>query len=393
MNRFISEKMSRIRHSGIKRVLDKANQLEASGREIIYLLIGRPDFDTPSLIKQAAKQALDDGHVHYTPVLGIEELRQAIALDLRDRLGVHADPEKEIMVTAGSTGAIMAALMTILDPGDEIAIPDPMYLFYPDWGEFFGAKSRVFPLTAEEGYQISRSALERCLTPKTKAVFINSPHNPTGSVLNRESLEIVAQVAQEKDLMVISDEIYDMIVFSPSKHISIASLDGMRERTLLANSFSKGFAMDGWRIGYLVGPAALVEEITKAQLRTIVTATSFVQYGAVAALKHMDELFQPMMEEYRKRRDFVLDLIDSAPNLSCTPPQGTFYTWMEIRTQRDMDSWALADFLLEEAGVAVTPGEVFSPNARKFVRISFCSPMKQIEEGLTGISKALSRLG
>ena len=392
MNRFISEKMARIQHSGIKTILDQAQELEQSGREIIHLLIGRSDFDTPGYIKEAAKKALDDGFVHYTPTTGIPELREAIAEDLENRVGIKADPAKEIIVTAGSTSAIMTALMTVLDPGDEIIIPEPMYLFYPDWGEFLGAKAVALPMSQESGYQITESALRECLTPNSKVIFLNSPHNPTGAILDNDSLNAVAKVAKERDLFVISDEIYDMIVFEPYKHVSIASLEGMKERTLIANSFSKGFAMDGWRVGYLVGPSAIIDEIVKSQLRTIVCATSFAQYGALEALRRSREAVDEMMEEYTKRKNHVVDMIRSCPKMSCFEPQGTFYVWCRIPGPESRDSWDIAKYLLKEAGVAVTPGEVFDPKAREWIRLSFSNTFDAIRTGMDRLVEAVTTL-
>ena len=392
MNRFVSEKMARIRHSGIKTVLDQAQDLEKSGRDIIYLLIGRSDFDTPGYIKEAAKKALDDGYVHYTTTTGIPELREAIAEDLRNRVGVEADPASEIVVTAGSTSAIMTAFMTVLNPGDEIIIPEPMYLFYPDWGEFFGAKAVALPLSMENDYQITESALRERLTPNSKIILLNSPHNPTGAVFNTDSLKAVAKVAKEKDLIVISDEIYDMVVFEPYEHISIASLEGMKERTLLVNSFSKGFAMDGWRVGYLVGPSAIMSEIIKSQLRSIVCATSFAQYGALEALRCSREAVAEMMEEYTKRKNHVVDMIRSCSKMSCFAPQGTFYVWCRIPGPDSRNSWDIAQYLLTEAGVAVTPGEVFDPKAREWIRLSFSNSFEAIRTGMNRLVDAVTAL-
>ena len=275
MNRFAAGRMRRIEQSGIRRMLEKAMALERSGREVIHMEIGRTDFDTPAVVKEAAKRALDEGFVHYTSSMGMLELRQAIAKKLWEENGIEVNPEKEVLVTAGASEAVMITVLTVLEPGDEILIPEPMYLFYLDLGEYAGARTVPLPLSPAEGFQITREKLERRLTGKTKAILLNSPHNPTGHVLSLQSLQAVAEIARERDLLVISDEIYEKIIYEPHRHDSIASLPGMKERTVTINSFSKSHAMDGWRIGYLAAPADLVWELEKGQQHFIINPTVF----------------------------------------------------------------------------------------------------------------------
>jgi aminotransferase len=390
-SRFAASKMARIRQSGIRRVAEKAWKMEAAGEKVIHFEIGRTDFDTPAPIKEAAIRAMNEGFVHYTGSMGVPSLRQAIAADLRDRMGLEVDPEKEILVTTGSSTAIMTSLMSVLAPDDELLVPEPMYLFYVDWGEFFGAKTVPVPLRPEDGYQISRDALERCVTPRSKVFVLNSPHNPTGAVLNRASLEAIAQVAQEKDLLILADESYDRLVYEPARHISIATLPGMRERTLLIHSFSKSFAMDGWRLGYVVGPADLIWEIDKAQQHTVINATSFVQIGGVVAVKEGDALVRPMLEEYKARRALALEILSAAPGLSCFEPQGAFYLWIRTGLE-NRDGWELAEIILDRARVAVTPGETFGPSGKGFVRVSYSTSRENLRSGLSSMIEVINGL-
>lgn len=391
MNRFAAKKMERIKQSGIRWVAEKARNLEASGREVIHLEIGRTDFDTPAPIKEAAKKALDKGLVHYTPTFGHLELRKAISEKLLRENKIEANPKNEILVTAGGTEAIMITLMTVLEPGDEIIIPEPMYLFYMDWGEFLGAKTVPLPLSSEDCYQISRERLEGSLTERTKAIIINSPHNPTGSVLELSSLQAVAEVAQERDLLVISDEVYGKIIYEPFQHVSIASLPGMKERTITIDSFSKSHAMDGWRVGYLAGPAELLWEIDKAHQHTLLSPTTFAQMGALEALKLGDEIVRPMVEEYGARRNLLMKILNSVPQFSYCPPRGTFYVLFNPGLQK-MDEWAFSEHLLEKAGVAITPGGAFGPSAKGFIRISYSNTQENIRRGMERLIQTVSAL-
>jgi len=383
--------MQRIEQSGIRRMLEKAMALERSGREIIHLEIGRTDFDTPAVVKEAAKKALDEGFVHYTSSMGLLELRQAIARKLREENGIEADPAREILVTAGASEAVMLTILTVLDPGDEILIPEPMYLFYLDLGEYAGAKTVPLPLSPAEGFQITKEKLEKQLTAKTKAILLNSPHNPTGHVLSLQSLRAVAEIARERNLLVISDEIYEKLIYEPHRHHSIGSLPGMKERTVTMNSFSKSHAMDGWRIGYLAAPADLVWELEKGQQHFIINPPSFAQVGAIEALKHGDLLIRHMVAEYALRRRLMMEMADAYPRFSYFPPQGAFYFWL-YHGLKKMDGWEMVDLLLEKEGVAVTPGEIFGPSGKGYLRISYSNSQENLRRGMDRILRTLSRL-
>jgi aspartate/methionine/tyrosine aminotransferase len=390
MNPFAAQRMKKIEQSGIRRMLEKAMAMERSGREVIHMEIGRTDFDTPTVVKEAAKRALDGGFVHYTSSMGMLELRQAIAKKLRKENGIEIESENEILVTAGASEAVMLTVLTVLDPGDEILIPEPMYLFYLDLGEYAGARTVPLPLSPRDGFQITKEKLEGCLTEKTKAILLNSPHNPTGHVLSLASLQTVAEIAQERNLIVISDEIYEKIIYEPSLHYSIASLPGMKERTVTLNSFSKSHAMDGWRIGYLAAPADLVWELEKGQQHFIINPPSFAQVGAIEALKHGDTLIRHMVAEYSQRRRLMMEMVDAYPRFSYFPPQGAFYFWL-YHGLKAMDGWALVDLLLEKDGVAVTPGEIFGPSGKGYLRISYSNSQENLRKGMTRILETLSK--
>jgi aminotransferase len=390
MNRFAAPRMQRIEQSGIRRMLEKAMTMERAGHEVIHMEIGRTDFDTPAVVKEAAKKALDEGWVHYTSSRGMLELRQAIAEKLRRENGIEAVPEEEILAVAGASHGMAITLMTALEAGKEIIIPEPMYLFYLDWAEYLGARTVPLPCFPEDGFQISRERLEACVTARTKAILFNSPHNPTGSGLGWPSLKAIAEVAIERDLLVISDEIYEKIIYEPFRHFSIASFPGMKERTVTLNSFSKGHAMDGWRIGYLVAPADLVWELEKGQQHTMINPTTFSQIGAITALKMGDSIIRPMVEEYTRRRSLMMEMADRA-DLSYFPPQGAFYFWLRHGVTK-VDGWALVDYLLDKYGVAITPGDIFGPSGKGFLRVSYSNTMENLRKGMARIIQTLEEL-
>jgi len=383
--------MKRIEPSSLGRIWEKAFQLEQAGREICHFEIGRPDFDTPAPIKAAALKAMEAGQVHYTVPRGLIELREAIAEDQARRQGLRLDPAREIMVTVGAVEGLTSLFLTVLEPGDEILVPEPMYPFYLEWGEFLSSKTVQVPTFVERGYQPAAEDLLARITERTKILIVNSPHNPTGNGLGQEALEALAQVAREKDLLVVSDEVYDRLTYPPFEHRSIATLPGMAERTVIINSFSKPFAMDGWRVGYLIGPAELIAEMDKAHLRAATCANSMAQHAAVEALRLGEELVAPMREEYQKRRKVVLEMIDQAPGLSAYRPQGAFYLWLNYGRLK-VDDWELAEALLERAGVAVTPGFAFGPSGRGHLRLSYAASLEDLEKGVPRLIKVIEEL-
>ena len=391
MKRFFSKHMSNISKSELGAIWSRAGHLESQGKKIYHFEIGRPDFDTPLPIKEAAVRALNNGQVHYTLPRGNIELREAIAADASARLGLSVDPEKEVMVTIGAVEAITSLYATILNPGDEVILPEPFYPFYFGWPEFFGAKSVPVPCGKSQDYQLDRDYLLSYVTDRTKLIVINSPRNPTGSIYNSETISAVASVAIEKDLLVISDEVYDRLTYPPYKHFSISTLPGMKERTFLCNSFSKGFAMDGFRIGYCIAPSELLDEMDEIHLRASTCAAAPAQAAALEALKWGDELSAPMLERLHARRDVMLDMIADAPGLSCPEPAGAFYLWLcyeEIGIPDKEIPW----LLLEKYGVSAVSGLEFGAGCKGRMRLSFACPRDYLIRGLDLLLKGMSEL-
>ena len=381
MKRFFSKHMSNISKSDLGAIWAKAGLLESQGRKIYHFEIGRPDFDTPRPIKDAAIKAMIDGQVHYTLPRGNMNLRQAIADDASSRLGLSVNPETEVMVTIGAVEAITSLYATVLNPGDEVLVPEPFYPFYSGWPEFFGAKTVSVPCGADQDYQIDRDRLLSYVTDRTKILVINSPRNPTGSIYNAESLSAVASVAIEKDFLVVSDEVYDRLTYFPHKHLSISTLPGMKERTFLCNSFSKGFAMDGFRIGYCIAPAELLDEMDEIHLRASTCAAAPAQAAALEALKWGDELTAPMLERLHARRDLMVDMISSAPWLHCPQPAGAFYLWL-CYDYIGIPDREIPWLLLEKAGVSAVCGLDFGSGCKGRMRLSYASPRAYLERGL-----------
>ncbi|RLE15446.1 pyridoxal phosphate-dependent aminotransferase [Candidatus Aerophobetes bacterium] len=386
-----AERMERIALSGIRKVFDKVGELEAKGIGVVHLEIGRPDFDTPVHIKEAAKKALDEGFVHYTPNSGVKELREAISEKLSRDNGIEVDPEKEIIVTTGTSEAIFISIMATLNPGDEVIVPDPMFVYYADWAEFAEAKTVPLPLREENGYKIDPEDIEKRITPHTKMLIINSPHNPTGCVFDKDTLEAIANIAKKHDLLVLSDEIYEKILYDGAKHYSIASFPGMKERTLTINGFSKAYSMTGWRIGYVATSEDLIPSLMKVHQHIATCATSFAQKGALSALTGSSDCVEEMVKEFSRRRKLVLDYLDEMEGVTYVKPTGAFYVFPSIKGLGVSDE-EVADYLLKEARVAVVPGRCFGKSGQDHIRIAYSTSYDNLEKGLERMSKALRKI-
>lgn len=384
--------MRNIKLSEIRRVLERAGELEREGKDIIHLEIGEPDFDTPANIVNAAVRALYDGQTHYETIAGNGRLRAAIAKKLREENGVDYLPE-EILVTNGVAEGIFLSMMAFLDPGDEILLPDPGYLTYFTVPEIFGIKVCTYPLTEETGFQVSYEDLMSRVTPATKMILLISPNNPTGTVLNRESLLAIAKAAVEGDLLVLADEIYEKLLYTGKKYISIASLPGMKERTILLNGFSKYYAMTGWRIGYMAVDRRMTDVLIRAHFYNLSCLPTFTQIAAAEALEGSQEEEALMVEQYRKRRDLFTEELKKVPGIRIIEPEGAFYVFANVE-ETGMDGDSLSRYLLEEAGVATVPGSVFGKNAENYIRLSFAVPEDHLRRAAGRIKKALeSRTG
>ena len=386
----IAARMNRMAPSGIRKVNEKALAMERAGEKVLHFEIGRPDFDTPEYIKRAAEQALADGKVHYTSNFGLMELRQAIADKLKRENNVDYTAS-EVLVTVGLSEAVFAVLATILEEGDEILVPDPVWLNYINVPNLLGAKAVTYGLTEETGFQMNLEEVKAKITPKTRAIVIITPNNPTGGVLSEDVLKELAEIAVSNDLMVISDEVYERLVYDGAKHISIASLPGMKERTFTMNGMSKAYAMDGWRLGYVAAPEEYILAMNKFHQHNTTCAPNFVQVAAIAALNEEGDEVKEMVKEYQRRRDYAVKAINEIPGLHCECPKGAFYIFINCKSL-NMKSADLAAWLLENAKIALVPGDVFGPGGEGYLRMSFANSYENVVEGCAQLKKAVALL-
>ncbi len=386
----IANRMNQLVPSGIRKVNEKAMALEREGRRILHFEIGRPDFDTPEYIKEACIESLKEGDVFYTSNFGLPELRKEIADKLRRQNGLDYRPE-EILVTVGLSEAVFDVLCTILNEGDELLIPDPVWMNYLNVPRLLGAVPISYELKEENNFQIDLEEVRGKITEKTKALVLVTPNNPTGGVLTEETLRGLAQIAIEKDILVIADEIYERLIYDGAKHISIASLPGMKERTFTLNGLSKAYSMTGWRIGYVAAPEGYIQAMNKIHQHNTTCAPSFVQKAAIAALREETDEVEQMVKEYQRRRDYAVEAINRIPGLSCRKPEGAFYIFINAK-KLGLSSEALSQYLLEQAGIAMVPGDVFGTGGEGYLRMSFAAGYEEIQEGCQKLKDAVLKL-
>ena len=363
----------------------RARALEATGKSIVYLQIGEPDFDTPANVREAAKRALDDGLTHYPPYAGLPDLRAAIADDTTARRGFRAKPEN-VFVTVGGKGVMVYAIMALIDPGDEVIVPDPGYPIYESITRFVGGTAVPIPIRQANDFRMDIDELASLITPRTRLLVINSPANPTGGVLTRADMERIAELAQRHDLVVLSDEIYGRILYDGAEHVSIASLDGMAERTITLDGFSKTYAMTGWRMGYAIVPDWLVKAYSQLIINTISGVTAFAQAGGIEALRGPQAEVDAMVREFHARRDLIVDGLNEIPGFDCLRPQGAFYVFPDI-SETGLTGAQLADRLLHEAGVCVLAGTAFGGIGDNHIRISYANSRENLTEALARIRR------
>jgi aspartate/methionine/tyrosine aminotransferase len=383
--------MHTIGTEGAFAVSARARALEAEGRPMIHLQIGEPDFDTPAHVREAAKQALDAGATHYAPFPGIPELRKAIAEDVTARKGFPADPS-QVFVTVGGKGVMLYAILGLIDAGDEVIVPDPGYPIYESLTRFVGATPIAIPIRMENDFRLDVEELARLITPRTRLLIINSPANPTGGVLTRSDLERIAELAEEHDLWVMTDEIYGRILYDGAEHISIASLPAMADRTIVLDGFSKTFAMTGWRLGYAVVPESLKEVYGELVINTISCAPTFVQVGAVQALVGPQDDVDAMVVEFKARRDLIVDGLNRIPGITAKTPLGAFYAFPDI-SGTGLSGAQLAEGLLTEADVCVLAGTAFGGVGVDHIRISYANSRENLTEALERIDRFVAGLG
>ncbi|MCR5370889.1 MAG: pyridoxal phosphate-dependent aminotransferase [Clostridium sp.] len=394
MKNIISEKMKTIGLSGIRKMNEKALAMERAGQTVIHFEIGRPDFDTPEYIKKAAYASLERGEVFYTSNLGDMGLREAIAWKLNTQNSIPCKAEN-IMVSVGLSEAIFDALMAVLDPGDEILVPDPVWMNYINVPKVLGAVPVSYILKEENGYQMDLEEIRGKITDKTKVLVLVTPNNPTGSMLSRETLEGLAKIAIEKDIVIFADEVYERLIYGDMEHVSIASLPGMAERTFTFNGFSKAYSMTGWRLGYVCAPTEFLKEVNKLHQNAVTCAPSFVQKAGIAALREEGDEVKEMVVEYKRRRDYAVKTINGIGGLSCLAPTGAFYIFINCKPvceKSGMNSQELAEYLLEKAGICMVAGSVFGAAGEGFIRMSFANSYENIVEGLRKMKEAVDGL-
>jgi aspartate/methionine/tyrosine aminotransferase len=389
--RRVATRMHTIGTEGAFAVSARARALEAQGRPMIHLQIGEPDFDTPAHVREAAKKALDEGATHYAPFPGIPELRKAIAEDVTKRKGFPADPS-QVFVTVGGKGVMLYAILGLIDAGDEVIVPDPGYPIYESLTRFVGATPIPIPIRMENDFRLDVEELATLITPRTRLLIINSPANPTGGVLTRSDLERIAELAQEHDLWVMTDEIYGRILYDGAEHISIASLPGMADRTIVLDGFSKTFAMTGWRLGYAVVPESLKDVYGELVINTISCAPTFAQVGAVQALVGPQDDVDAMVVEFKARRDLVVDGLNRIPGIKAKTPLGAFYAFPDV-SGTGLSGAQLAEGLLTEADVCVLAGMAFGGVGVDHIRISYANSRENLTEALERIDRYVAANG
>jgi aspartate/methionine/tyrosine aminotransferase len=367
----------------------RARAWEAEGHEVIHLEVGEPDFDTPVQIRDAAKKALDDGFTHYPPPLGLPVLREAIARDSTARRGFQADPAN-VVVTPGAKPVMFYALLALIDEGDEVIYPDPGFPIYESMTRYAGGTPVPLRLSEDKDFRFDRDELHALVTPRTKMIILNSPHNPTGGVLAREDLEAIAHIAKDHDITVLADEIYGRLVYE-GEQVSIASLSGMAERTIVLDGFSKSYAMTGWRMGYAIVPPNLVDAYSKLIINSISGTSAFQQVAAAEALNGPQDSVDAMAAEFRARRDLVVAGLNRIPGIRCRMPSGAFYAFPNV-TGTGMTGAELADRLLYEAGVCVLSGTAFGKVSPDHIRISYANSQENLRRALQRIEEVVSKV-
>jgi aspartate aminotransferase len=387
----LADRMGRLGTESAFEVLARARAMEASGAKVIHLEIGEPDFPTASHIVEAAVEALRAGQTHYVPAPGIPALREAVVsfLDRTGRMpGVSPD---RVIVTPGAKPIMFYTIMALCGEGDEVLYPDPSFPMYESITAFAGAVPVPIPLRERNEFRIDTDELERLVTDRSKLLIINSPHNPCGSSLTREDCEAIADIAQRHDLIVLTDEVYWAIRYGEQPHASVLDVDGMAERTILLDGWSKTFAMTGWRLGFGVFPPALVEPVTRLVINSVSCTSAFSQYAAIAALQGPWEPVEQMVAEFRRRRDVIVAGLNDIPGISCLQPQGAFYVFPNI-TGTGLASAQLATQLLTDAGVAALSGTAFGTYGEGFLRFSYANSVENIQAALEAVRVQLAEV-
>ena len=383
----LAGRMARLGTESAFEVLAQARALEEAGAKIIHLEIGEPDFPTAPHIAEAAVEALRAGHTHYVPAPGILPLRQAVAAFLERTGRMRVTPDR-VVVTPGAKPIMFFAILALAGEGDEVLYPDPGFPMYASITSFAGAVPVPVPLRKRNGFRIDTGELERLITDRSRLLIVNSPHNPCGSALTREDCEAIAEIAMRHDLTVLTDEVYWAIAYG-HRHASVLDVDGMADRTILLDGWSKTFAMTGWRLGFGVFPQALVEPVTRLAINSVSCTSAFSQYAAIAALEGTWDPVEQMVAEFRRRRDIIVAGLNDIPGISCLEPQGAFYVFPDI-TGTGQASADVQARLLGEAGVAALSGTAFGPYGEGFLRFSYANSVENIKLALEAVRAQLT---
>ncbi len=381
----ISKKTAELKPSGIRKFFDIASERE----DVISLGVGEPDFDTPWHIRDEGIWSLEKGRTFYTSNSGLMELREEITSYIKRRIGVEYDPKKEVIITVGGSEAIDIGLRAMIDPGDEVIIPQPSYVSYEPCAILADAKPVIIELKNENEFRMTEEELLSAITDKTKILVLPFPNNPTGAIMEEKDLRGIARICVEKDIFVLSDEIYSDLTYG-RRHVSIAAFPGMKERTILINGFSKAYAMTGWRLGYACGPKEIIGQMTKIHQYAIMCAPTTSQYAAIEALRNGDEDVERMRESYDQRRRFLIDAFQKM-NLSCFKPYGAFYVFPCIK-EFGMTSEEFAYALLDDQNLAVVPGSAFGDSGEGFIRISYAYSLEKLKTATSRLGEFVQKL-
>ncbi|MCH7674166.1 pyridoxal phosphate-dependent aminotransferase [candidate division KSB1 bacterium] len=384
-----ASRMERLGTETAFEVMARAKALEAKGKDMIYLQIGEPDFPTPKNIIEAGVKALRDGQTHYSPAAGIMPLREAIVDDVEARRGVRPKVE-QVIVTPGAKPIMYFVIMACIDSGDEVIYPNPGFPIYESVINFVGGTPVALPLWEENDFRFNQDEFRSLVTDRTRMIIINSPHNPSGGVLTRGDIEVVAEVAREKNILVLTDEVYKNIIYD-GEHVSIYSMPGMQEQTILLDGFSKTYAMTGWRLGFGVMREDLAKKVEQLMINSNSCTATFSQYAAVEALKGPTDEVDAMVETFRKRRDFIVAGLNEIPDVSCITPKGAFYVFPNVKKIK-MSTQELEHYLLNEAGVAILSGTAFGKYGDGYLRFSYANSIENIGKALEKMKDALEKI-
>ncbi|QDL10317.1 aspartate transaminase [Brasilonema octagenarum UFV-E1] len=385
----LAQRVSQVAPSITLAIAAKAKAMKAEGIDVCSFSAGEPDFDSPAHVKAAAQKALDEGKTKYGPASGEPKLREAIARKLKTDNGLDYKAEN-VIVTNGGKHSLFNLILALIEPGDEVIIPAPYWLSYPEMVTLAGGVSVIVPTDVSTGYKITPEQLRKSITPKTKLFILNSPSNPTGMVYTPEEIQAIAQIIVETDILVVSDEIYEKILYDGVKQVSIGSLGPeIFERTIISNGFAKAYSMTGWRIGYLAGPIDLIKATITIQSHSVSNVCTFAQYGAIAALEGSQDCVEEMLQAFAKRREVMYERLNAIPGLSCPKPDGAFYLFPDI-SKTGLKSLDFSNRLLEKEQVAVIPGIAFAGDDN--IRLSYATDMATIEKGMDRFEKFVKSL-